>query len=58
MRGCGKNLVTDWNFIVKKWKIENFDQNSCYIPQKKAKNIWNSDSGRKRMICYLKNGKI
>ena len=24
---------------LKKWKFENFDQNSCYIPQKKAKNM-------------------
>ena len=39
VRGCGKNLITDRNFIAKKWKIEKFDQNSCYIPQKKAKNM-------------------
>ena len=52
MRGQGKNLVFDRNSIVKKWKFENFDQNSCYILQKKAKNMYNANSGRKSMICY------
>ena len=29
-----------WKFHSwKKWKFENFEQNTCYIPQKKAKNI-------------------
>ena len=51
MRGCRKNLVTYRNFIVEKQKFENFDQNPFYVPQKKAKNIENSDSGRKSMIC-------
>ena len=39
VKGQGKNLVINRNSIVKKWKFENFDQNLCYIPQKKAKNI-------------------
>ena len=34
---------------VEKWKMKNFEQNTCYIPQKKAKNMHNSDSGRKSM---------
>ena len=57
MRGQGKNLVFDRNSIVKKWKFENFDQNSCYIPQKKAKNMQNSDLVWKSMICNKKIGK-
>ena len=39
VRGGEKNSVIDKNPVVKKWKFENFDQNSCYIPQKKAKNM-------------------
>ena len=39
LRGGGKNLVINRNFIVKKRKFENFDENSCYIPQKEAKKI-------------------
>ena len=54
VRGHRKILVIDRNFMGKKWKFENFDQNSSYIPQRKAKNIWNSDSGRKSMICFKK----
>ena len=38
-------------------KFEKFDKNSYYIPQKKAKNMYNSDSGRKSVICYKKNGR-
>ena len=54
VRGRGTNLVIDKDFIVKKWKFENFDQNSCYIPQKKAKNMQNSDLVWKIMICNKK----
>ena len=39
VRGHRKNLDTDRNSILKKLKFLNFDQNLCYIPQKKAKNI-------------------
>ena len=39
VRGHGKNLVTDRNYIVKKKKNWNFDQNSYYIPQKNFKKI-------------------
>ena len=35
-RGRGIKLVIN---IAKKQKFENFEQNICYIPQKKAKNI-------------------
>ena len=35
------------NFQAKKVKIENFELQKRYIPQKKAKNIYNSDSARK-----------
>ena len=38
-RGQGMNLVIDGNFIAKKWKFENFAQNRCYVPQKKAKDM-------------------
>ena len=55
VRGGGKNLVINRNFIVKKWKFENFEQNSCYIPQKKAKNKYNSESGWKSKILEKKN---
>ena len=54
IRGQGKNLVIARNSIVKKGKFEKFDKNSYYIPQKKAKNMYNSDSGRKSVICYKK----
>ena len=37
VRGGEKNSVIDKNPVVKKWKFENFDQNSCYIPQKKLR---------------------
>ena len=33
--------------LRKKWKIENFEQNLCYVAQKKAKKIQNSDTSRK-----------
>ena len=53
MRGQGKNfLVIDKNSIVTKWQFENFDKNSCYIPQKKAQNMQNADLGWKSMIYY------
>ena len=42
VRGCEKNLVTDRSSIVKN---ENFDQNSCYIHQKKPQNMQSTDSG-------------
>ena len=35
-RGRGMKLVID---VAKKWKIENFEQTMCYVPQKKAKNM-------------------
>ena len=35
-RGQGMNLVIHENFIAKKWKFENFVQNRCYVPEKKA----------------------
>ena len=35
-RGRGMKLVID---TVKKWKFENFEQNMCYLPQKKVKKI-------------------
>ena len=38
-------LVMDRNFIAKNWKIENFEQNVCYVHQKKAENMEISDSG-------------
>ena len=38
-RGLEKNLAFDRNSVVKKRKFENFDQNSCYISQMKAKNM-------------------
>ena len=38
-RGQRMKVVIDGNFIAKKIKFENFDQNLCYIPQKKAKNM-------------------
>ena len=38
-RGQGKNLVINKNSIIKKQKFGNFDKNSCYIHQKKAKNM-------------------
>ena len=33
---------------------ENFEQTLCYVPQKKAQNIQNSDSSRKSMIFLEK----
>ena len=44
-----------WKFHSwKKWKFENFEQNTCYIPQKKAKNKYNSESGWKSKILEKK----
>ena len=36
-RGQGIELVNDGNFMAKKGKIENFEQNLCYVAQKKLK---------------------
>ena len=41
-RGRGMKLVID---VAKKQKIKNFEQTMCYVPQKKAKNMQNLDSG-------------
>ena len=44
-----------WKFHSwKKWKFENFEQNTCYIPQKKAKKMLNSDSSRNSTIFWKK----
>ena len=40
------------NFKPKKVEISNFDLQMCYIPQKKAENMYNSDSARKSTILY------
>ena len=42
------------NFQGKKVKIKNFELYKCYIPQKKAENMYNSDSGRKSTISSKK----
>ena len=41
-------------FKEKKVKIKNFELYKCYIPQKKAENMYNSDSGRKSTISSKK----
>ena len=38
-RGQKMKVLIVGNFIAKKWKFENFEQNRCYGPQKKAKNM-------------------
>ena len=43
------------NFQAKKVKISNFELQERYIPQKKAKNIYNSDSARKSVNFAKKN---
>ena len=43
MRGRGKKLIIIRNSMVKKQKFESVDQNSCYIPQEKANNIYNTN---------------
>ena len=56
MRGQGKNLVFDRNSIVKKRKFEKFNQNSWYIPQKNAENIYNMGSAMRisaKMIFFV-----
>ena len=51
-------VVIDGDFIAKKkLQFENFEKNWYYIPQKKAKNMWNSNSVRKSMIYCKKIGK-
>ena len=35
-RGQRMKVVIDGDFIAKKWKFENFEQNKCYMHQKKA----------------------
>ena len=42
-------------FKQKKVKISNFELQKRYIPQKKAKNIYNSDSARKSVNFCKKN---
>ena len=42
------------NFQPKKVEISNFELYKCYIPQKKAENVYNSDSGRKSTISSKK----
>ena len=42
-------------FKRKKVKISNFGLQKCYIPQKKAENIYNKDSARKSKISCKKN---
>ena len=49
-----RRLVTK-NFQGKKVKIKNFELYKCYIPQKKAENMYNSDSGRKSTISSKKS---
>ena len=39
-------------------KNENFEKNRYYIPQKKAKNMQNSDSSRNSMIFWKRNKKF
>ena len=39
-KGKGMKKVINGNFTAK--ENENFEQSTCYIPQKKAKNISNS----------------
>ena len=41
-------------FKQKNLKISNFEQQERYIPQKKAKNMYNSDSARKSVIFCKK----
>ena len=43
------------NFQGKKVKIKNFELYKCYIPQKKAENMYNSDLGRKNTISSKKS---
>ena len=45
-------------FKRKKVKISNFGLQKCYIPQKKAENIYNKDSTRKSNISYKKKIRI
>ena len=43
------------NFQAKKVEISNFELQERYIPQKKAKNMYNSDSARKSVnFCKKK----
>ena len=42
-------------FKRKKVKISNFGLQKCYIPQKKAENIYNKDSARKSKISCKKS---
>ena len=36
-RGQRMKVVIDEDFIAKKWKFENFEQNKCYLHQKKLR---------------------
>ena len=54
VKGWGIKLVIDHELIVKKWKFKNFDQILCYIPQKRAKNMKNSNLDEKSMIYCKK----
>ena len=42
------------NFRPKIVEISNFELQKRYVPQKKAENMWNSDSGRKSRIFLEK----
>ena len=41
--------------LLKKEKFGNFQQNKCYIPQKKANNMYNKDSAIKMRIFAKKD---
>ncbi len=40
--------------MPKKAEISNFELHKCYIPQKKAENMYNKDSARKSKISCKK----
>ena len=49
-----ENFTIFTNFGLKKVKISNFELQKCFVPQKKAENMYNTDLARKSTICCKK----
>ena len=49
-----ENFTIFTNFDLKKVKISNFELQKCFVPQKKAENMYNTDLARKSTIFLKK----
>ena len=51
---CQMTKVKNEIFEAKKIEISNFELQKCYVPQKKAENMYNKGSARKSKISWKK----